>query len=125
MNSKKLLKEGEEFRNIDKTKEKEDYVAWASKVTLFVQEKYPGSAVAEKSEQIFQQLFMAYKVDAKYEELMGILKGINEKVQSFNCFKNKYFTLDNEGKIRSMIINHNIAALNAQRQLTTNTSAVQ
>lgn len=78
MNSKNLLKEGEEFRNIDKTKVKEDYVAWASKVTLFVQEKYPGSAVAEKSEQIFQQLFMAYKVDAKYEELMGILKGINE-----------------------------------------------
>ncbi len=78
MNPKQLLQEGNRFRDIDKTGVKEEYVAWATKVALFVEEKYPQTSIAEKTNRISQQLFMANRVDSNYLELMGILKGICE-----------------------------------------------
>ncbi|MFE8696501.1 hypothetical protein ACFYKT_09150 [Cytobacillus sp. FJAT-53684] len=81
MNPNQLIQEGNIFRETDKTSVREEYVAWATKVALYLEEKYPQTSIAEKTKLISQHLFMAYRVDSNYLELMGILKGICEYEQ--------------------------------------------
>lgn len=73
-----MINEGEQFRDADKNQNREEYVAWASKVALYIEQKYPNTSIADKSAWLTKNLFMAYKVDTNYSDLMGILEGARQ-----------------------------------------------
>lgn len=78
LNAETLIHDGEGFRDIDKNQNREEYVAWATKVALYLEQKYPNTSIAEKSAWITKNLFMAYKVETNYKDLIGILKGARQ-----------------------------------------------